>query len=109
MKEEDKEEAETIFVKVSEAYSILSDEKKKEIYDNYGKQCLEAHERVKILNLLDLEGEFLVVVFQEVEDGEGDLIHLILMAVVVVVVSLILGKWYVPILEISVFHVFCLC
>jgi uncharacterized membrane protein YgcG len=45
VKEEEKEEAETIFVKVSEAYSILSDEKKKKIYDKYGKQGLEAHER----------------------------------------------------------------
>ena len=76
---------------------------------NMGSKVWRLMRGVKILNLLDLEGVFLVVVFQEVEDGEGDLIHLILMAVVVVVVSLILGKWYVPILEISVFHVFCLC
>lgn len=43
--ESQKEEAEDIFVKVSEAYAILSDEKKKKIYDKYGKQGLEAHER----------------------------------------------------------------
>ena len=33
----DKEEAEAIFVKVSEAYRVLSDEKKREIYHKYGK------------------------------------------------------------------------
>jgi len=43
--DQDKEQAETIFVKVSEAYSILSDKKKREIYDKYGKNGLEAHER----------------------------------------------------------------
>ena len=41
----DKEEAETIFVKVSEAYSVLSDKKKREIYNKYGKNGLDAHEK----------------------------------------------------------------
>ena len=30
---------------MSEAYAILSDEEKRNIYDKYGKQGLEAHER----------------------------------------------------------------
>ena len=41
----DKEKAEGIFVKVSEAYAVLSDEDKRKIYDKYGKQGLEAYER----------------------------------------------------------------
>jgi len=45
VKEDEKEEAEKIFITVSQAYSILSDEKKKKVYDKYGKQGLEAHER----------------------------------------------------------------
>ena len=40
---DDKEKSEQIFVKVSEAYSILSDETKKGIYDKYGKNGLDAH------------------------------------------------------------------
>lgn len=43
--EKEKEEAEKIFISVSEAYSVLGDEKKKGIYDKYGKHGLEAHER----------------------------------------------------------------
>lgn len=40
-----KQEAEQIFIKVSEAYSVLSDETLKKIYDKYGKSGLEAHEK----------------------------------------------------------------
>jgi curved DNA-binding protein CbpA len=45
VKEENKEESEQIFITVSQAYSILSDKKKKKVYDKYGKQGLEAHEK----------------------------------------------------------------
>ena len=42
---EEKEQAEQFFHKVNEAYSVLSDEKKREIYDKYGKKGIEAHEQ----------------------------------------------------------------
>lgn len=43
--EAEKEESEDKFIKVSEAYAILSDEKKRDVYDKYGKSGLEAFER----------------------------------------------------------------
>jgi len=43
--EKDKEASEAKFIKVSEAYSILSDEEKRKIYDKYGKQGLDMHEK----------------------------------------------------------------
>jgi hypothetical protein len=42
---EEKESAEAKFVKVSQAYAILSDEKQKGVYDKYGKRGLEALEK----------------------------------------------------------------
>jgi curved DNA-binding protein CbpA len=43
--EEEKKKSEDIFMRVSEAYSILSDEKKRATYDKYGKQGLDVLER----------------------------------------------------------------
>jgi curved DNA-binding protein CbpA len=43
--EEKKKESEEVFMRVSEAYSILGDEKKKVVYDKYGKQGLDVMER----------------------------------------------------------------
>lgn len=43
--EAEKEAAEKVFVKVSEAYAILSDEEKRKVYDQYGRNGLEAFER----------------------------------------------------------------
>lgn len=43
--ENQKEKAEEIFVRVSEAYAILSDEDKRKVYDKHGKQGLEMMER----------------------------------------------------------------
>ena len=43
--EKDRERSDAIFVNVSQAYSVLSDDKKKKIYDTYGKNGLEAHEK----------------------------------------------------------------
>jgi len=41
-----KTQAETKFKEISEAYAILSDEKKRKIYDQHGKKGLEQHERM---------------------------------------------------------------
>mmetsp|Transcript_3384 Transcript_3384/g.4924 ORF Transcript_3384/g.4924 Transcript_3384/m.4924 type:complete len:281 (-) Transcript_3384:107-949(-) len=43
--EKEKEYNEKVFVKISEAYNVLSDDKLKNIYDKYGKRGLEMHER----------------------------------------------------------------
>lgn len=43
--EEEREESENVFVRVSGAYSILSDEKKRKVYDKYGKNGLDAMEK----------------------------------------------------------------
>ena len=43
--EADKEKAEEKFIKVGGAYSVLGDEEKRKIFDKYGKNGLDAHER----------------------------------------------------------------
>lgn len=43
--EDEKDKSEEVFVRVSEAYSILSDDEKRKVYDKYGKQGLEMMER----------------------------------------------------------------
>jgi curved DNA-binding protein CbpA len=43
--EDEKEEAGNMFMKVSEAYSVLSDKEKREVYDKYGKNGLDIHEK----------------------------------------------------------------
>lgn len=45
VEEADKEKAEGIFVRVSEAYAILSDDDKRKVYDKHGKKGLEMMER----------------------------------------------------------------
>jgi len=44
-KEEEKAEAEKIFIVVAQAYAVLGDEKKKAIYDKYGKGGLDVYEK----------------------------------------------------------------
>lgn len=41
-----KTQAETKFKEITEAYTVLSDEKKRKIYDRHGKKGLEQHERM---------------------------------------------------------------
>jgi curved DNA-binding protein CbpA len=43
--DEEKDAAEQVFIRVSEAYAVLSDEKKRQVYDKYVKNGLEAMER----------------------------------------------------------------
>ena len=45
VEENKKQEAEEMFIKVSEAYAVLSDKEKRKVYDKYGKRGLEALER----------------------------------------------------------------
>jgi curved DNA-binding protein CbpA len=45
VEENQKEEAEKVFIKISEAYSVLGDKEKRDIYDKYGKNGLDAFER----------------------------------------------------------------
>jgi curved DNA-binding protein CbpA len=43
--EDDKEKSEDIFIKISEAYAILSDDDKRKVYNKHGKRGLELMER----------------------------------------------------------------
>ena len=43
--EDEKEKAEEKFLKVSEAYAVLGDKEKRKVYDQYGKQGIDAMEK----------------------------------------------------------------
>ena len=55
---EDKEKAEAKFVQINEAYGVVGDEEKREIYDKYGKNGLDAHEKGQDPRSAGFDGSF---------------------------------------------------
>ena len=53
---DDKENAEKKFKQVSEAYDVLSDERKRNIYDKYGKEGLKRHSTSNMRDPEDFHG-----------------------------------------------------